>query len=253
MHKYPSFMCLDVTEFFGIWKTSVDDFYLKIGNAAHGGTITSFQLEFYQYGYGPGYATLISNESPDVPKNTPCDVAVHFLYPNLPPVLGAPSPVNGSAGQPTALSWSIPISDPDSDVFSWTIECSNGQTNSGTNATDDTKTLVVSGLAYSTLYKVWVNATDPAGSGLYTRGCYTFTTAAIPFHKMFLAGFITNKSDVRGNISFNSAFLFVYSGGLRLLKSGEQLIISNATQNGFFGKRYIIGTFDAAILSEATC
>ena len=27
----------------------------------------------------------------------------------------------------------------------------------------------LSGLAYSTTYKVWVNATDPTGSGLYTR------------------------------------------------------------------------------------
>jgi hypothetical protein len=31
-------------------------------------------------------------------------------------------------------------------------------------------------LSYSTIYTVWVNATDPGGSGLYTRAWYTFTT-----------------------------------------------------------------------------
>ena len=36
--------------------------------------------------------------------------------------------------------------------------------------------LSLSGLAYSTTYKVWVNATDPTGSGLYMRKWYTFTT-----------------------------------------------------------------------------
>ena len=63
-------------------------------------------------------------------------------------------------------------------LFSWTIQCSNGQINSGTGASNGTKSLALSGLAYSTTYKVWVNATDPTGSGLYTRKWYTFTTQA---------------------------------------------------------------------------
>jgi hypothetical protein len=95
---------------------------------------------------------------------------------NLPPVFGTPTPSNGSANQQLSLSWSIPINDPDGDTFSWTIQCSNGQVNSGTGATNGTKSLSISGLAYSTIYKIWVNATDPAGSGLYTRKWYTFTT-----------------------------------------------------------------------------
>ena len=57
----------------------------------------------------------------------------------------------------------------------WTIQCSNGQTNSGTGATNGTKTLSLSGLTNNKLYKVWVNATDRTGSGLYTRRWYTFT------------------------------------------------------------------------------
>jgi hypothetical protein len=95
---------------------------------------------------------------------------------SLPPVFGTPTPSNGSTNNPLSLTWSIPISDPEGDQFSWTIQCSNGQTNSGTGASNGTKSLALSGLAYSTTYKVWVNATDPGGSSLYTRKWYTFST-----------------------------------------------------------------------------
>ena len=95
---------------------------------------------------------------------------------NNPPVFGTPSPANGSTGNLLSLTWSIPINDPEGNTFTWTIQCSNGQVNSGTGASNGTKSLSLSGLANSTSYKVWVNATDPTGSGLYTRRWYTFTT-----------------------------------------------------------------------------
>jgi parallel beta-helix repeat protein len=95
---------------------------------------------------------------------------------NQPPVFGTPTPLNGSTNNPLSFSWSIPINDPEGNLFSWTIQCSNGQTNSEGGATNGTKSLSLSGLAYSATYKVWVNATDPTGSGLYTRKWYTFTT-----------------------------------------------------------------------------
>ncbi len=95
---------------------------------------------------------------------------------SLPPVFGSPTPANGSTSQPVGLTWSIPINDPEGDQFSWTIQCSDGQSNSGTGASNGTKTLSLSGLAYGTTYTMWVNATDPAGSGVYTRNWYTFTT-----------------------------------------------------------------------------
>jgi hypothetical protein len=97
---------------------------------------------------------------------------------NQPPVFGTPIPVNGSTNNPLSLTWNISIHDPEGDVFSWTIQCSNGQTNSGTSASNGTKSLVLSGLLYSTTYKVWVNATYPADSSVYTRQWYTFTTTA---------------------------------------------------------------------------
>lgn len=95
---------------------------------------------------------------------------------NSPPVFGTPLPTNGSTNNPLNLIWSIPISDINGDLFSWSIQCSNGQVNSGTGASNGTKSLVLSSLFYSTTYKVWVNATDPAGSGSYTRKWYSFTT-----------------------------------------------------------------------------
>ena len=97
---------------------------------------------------------------------------------NNPPVFGASSPANSSTNNLLSLTWSIPINDPEGNTFTWTIQCNNGQTNTATGATNGTKSLVLSGLAYSTTYKVWVNATDPTGSGLYTRKWYTFTTKA---------------------------------------------------------------------------
>ena len=88
---------------------------------------------------------------------------------NQPPFFGSPYPLNNSINNPLSLIFSIPINDPEGDKFSWTIQCINGQTTGGTNAVNGTQYLVIDGLLYSTTYKVWVNATDPTGSGLYTR------------------------------------------------------------------------------------
>jgi len=95
---------------------------------------------------------------------------------NSQPVFGAPSLVNGSTGEQLSLNWSIRISDPEGNAFSWAIQCSNGQGTNGFGASNGTKSLNLSGLTYSTTYNVWVNATNPTGSGLYTRSWYTFTT-----------------------------------------------------------------------------
>jgi hypothetical protein len=95
---------------------------------------------------------------------------------NKPPVFGTPSPANGSAGNLLSLTWSIPLSDPEGNTCTWTIQSSNKQVTGGTSLTNGTKTLTLSSLTSATTYKIWVNATDPLGSGLYTRRWYTFTT-----------------------------------------------------------------------------
>jgi hypothetical protein len=105
---------------------------------------------------------------------------------NSAPVFGTPSPANGSTGNLLSLSWSIPMNDPEGNTFTWIIQCSNKQANSGTDASNGTKSLSLSGLTYSTTYKVWVNATDPTGSGIYTRKWYTFTTKQLPPMKVLI-------------------------------------------------------------------
>ncbi|MCX6671916.1 MAG: leucine-rich repeat protein, partial [Euryarchaeota archaeon] len=102
-----------------------------------------------------------------------------YIPKNNPPVFGMPSPTNGSTGNSPNFSWSIPIDDPEGNTFTWTIQCSNGQTNSATGAANGTKSLSLSGLAYSTMYNVWVNTTDATGNGLYTREWYTFRVGAV--------------------------------------------------------------------------
>ena len=99
---------------------------------------------------------------------------------NQPPHFGTPTPNNGSTHNPLNLNWNIPISDPEGNIFSWTIQCSNGQMTNESDAVNWTKTLVVSDLTYSMTYVVWVNATDSSGSGAYTRQWYTFTTKPLP-------------------------------------------------------------------------
>jgi hypothetical protein len=109
---------------------------------------------------------------------------------NNPPVFFAPNPANSSSGNQQNLTWSIPINDSEGDLFSWTIECSNGQKNSKTNATNGTKSLDLLGLVNSTIYKVWVNATDPTpGSNQYTREWYTFKVGAERFDTNIKGGF----------------------------------------------------------------
>jgi len=98
---------------------------------------------------------------------------------NAPPTFGTPSPANGTGGQNPALTWSIPINDPEGNTFNYQIRCSNGQ-NTGliTGQTNGTKSISLTSLAYSITYTVWVNATDPAGSGILSEAWYTFDTKA---------------------------------------------------------------------------
>jgi len=100
---------------------------------------------------------------------------------NTPPDFGTPTPHNGAINQPISLTWSIPISDAQSNPFSWTIHCSNGQPPASGGSTGPTiASISLTGLSYLTNYTMWVNATDPnpPGSGGVTSHVYYFITVA---------------------------------------------------------------------------
>lgn len=95
--------------------------------------------------------------------------------PNERPNYGTPSPTNGSMNRPLSLTWSIPISDAEGDNINWSIVCENGQSDSDSVVGNGTRSLSISGLAYGTEYRIWVNASDD-GSSLTTREWFIFTT-----------------------------------------------------------------------------
>jgi len=75
-------------------------------------------------------------------------------------------------------SLGITIEDPDGDSIDWTIETSPSiGSNSGSGESNGSKSCSISGLAYSTTYTWFVNATDGTH---WTNGSYTFTTEAAP-------------------------------------------------------------------------
>ncbi len=94
---------------------------------------------------------------------------------NDPPVFSNPYPANGSNGVSTSLpSLSITIQDPEGDLFNWMITTSpDVGSNTGTGASNGTKTCPISGLTNYTTYTWYVQATDGTS---WTNETYTFTT-----------------------------------------------------------------------------
>jgi chitodextrinase len=96
---------------------------------------------------------------------------------NSAPSIDSVSPVNGSIDQNLSLNWSVIISDFNGDSFNYTIECSNGESNSSNDVNNATFKVVLTGLQYNTTYTVWVNVTDGFD---YSRTWYIFTTKHMP-------------------------------------------------------------------------
>jgi len=99
-----------------------------------------------------------------------------IMFYNSTPAISSPSPSNGSTNQPLNLTWSIDINNPDGNDFNWSIECSNGQSNSSNNDNNGTKNLSLTNLLNATTYTVWVNATSVVNNTLSSSEWYTFTT-----------------------------------------------------------------------------
>ncbi len=148
---------------------------VKVSTPLHG-TLTmnsngSFTYTPHANFYGTDIFTYKAYDGYNYSAVVNVSITIHPV--NDAPVFGTPTPRNGSTGSSLSLVWSIPITDVEGDLITWTIQCSNGQSNNSADETNGTKTLSLSGLTYSKIYTIWVNATDTAGSNLHTRRWYT--------------------------------------------------------------------------------
>lgn len=84
------------------------------------------------------------------------------------------TPANGSIENPLTVSYSVTIEDPEGDTFNWTMQSSDGDSDSGTDDTNGSKGFTMSGLSLCTNYTVWVNSTDYYGN--ITKEWFTFKT-----------------------------------------------------------------------------
>ena len=92
---------------------------------------------------------------------------------NTAPTQSNENPTNGSTNQDTAFTWNTTISDPEGDSMNWSIECSNGQSNSSTGASNGSISIDLTGLSCCENYTVWVNVTD---GSIWTNESYWFLT-----------------------------------------------------------------------------
>ncbi len=74
--RFPTYMCLDVSEFSDDYHDSAGQFFLDVGLSTFKGVISSFKMEHHTLNYVPGAAARISAQSEDVPKVTPGSVSV---------------------------------------------------------------------------------------------------------------------------------------------------------------------------------
>jgi len=142
------------------------------GNEIYNGTGTSYSHTGLSFGTTYYYQAWSYNSTDNVYSTTNSSVSNHTAY-NLNTTYHNEDPVNNSVNQPLSLTWNITINDPEGDTFNWTIESYNGQTASGNDENNGTKSLSIIGLSHNTLYNVWVNSTDGYNN---TNASYIFTT-----------------------------------------------------------------------------
>ena len=202
------------------------------------GSATTFRVGDFEAGssnYGEAYYDdfIISqnNYAPNTPNN--------------------PNPTNNTTGvsiTPT-LSWTGGDSDGDPvtyDVYFGTTSSPPKVIGNQTGTSDNPGTL-----AYGSTYYWKIVSWD--NHGIKTVGpLWSFTTTTIPLHTVFLAGFITDKNDTDEYVTFKAVFLIYYDLGtheIKILHDGEQIMVSK-NYTGFSGAHFILGVFQAAILSE---
>ena len=102
------------------------------------------------------------------------------MYNYSTPVISNENPANNSLEQAISLIWNCTIENPDGNQVNWSIECSNGQTNSSNNDNNGSKHVSLTGLSYTTKYTIWVNATNSVSDESNTTSIFYFTTLNPP-------------------------------------------------------------------------
>lgn len=121
---------------------------------------------------------------------------------NTVPVLSGENPSNNSVDIEKNLDLvRVSISDSDGDLFDWSIEVSNGDSNSANDDSDGVKSCNLSNpLNYNTTYTWWVNVTDGI---IDVNMTFSFTTEDVQFWDIQLN--LTESSGLKDNVVFGEA------------------------------------------------
>ncbi|HUV24605.1 MAG TPA: C1 family peptidase, partial [Methanomassiliicoccales archaeon] len=118
--RFPSFMCLDITEFNDDLLAGANQFSMTVGSSTYSGQVSSFKVEKYN-GYTPGNPDDVSALPGNVPAYTPCELSTSFAS-SGPTVPGSPRNLQALAGDSrVTLSWSAPLDDGGSSVTQYRI------------------------------------------------------------------------------------------------------------------------------------
>jgi len=145
-------------------------------NSSTGASNGSIQIEIAgNLTYGMTYIIYVNASGPGLSNDTNETYTFTVEQENNAPTITSPDPANQSSGISTSLStWSVSITDGNGDTFNWTIEVSNGDSNSANDDSNGTKSVSLSTpLTPNARFDVWVNATDGENS---TTKAYYFTT-----------------------------------------------------------------------------
>ena len=185
-HKYPTFMCLDISEFAPVYDTIAEDFYLDVGASPSAGTISSFKVEQHIGGFLPGNPERSSGQSSDVPEATPGVVTV--TLPRYDPIdaeeaidmpgaelinasevawvpvdddsaVGDSSLQSGDVGDNETSSLALPVVGPLEVTFYWRVSSETNADTLSFSVSGDGVQSMVSGVAY------WAEESHSVGSG----------------------------------------------------------------------------------------
>jgi len=167
-------------------------------NASNEDNNRSIQIEIDDgnLSYGMTYIIYVNATGEGMSNDTNESYTFTVENENNGPVFNTPGPPNESEGISTTQSaWTISITDPNGDTFNWSIEVSNGDSDSANEASNGTKQVsLTTPLAANTRFDVWVNATDGENA---TNASYWFRTGGnfTPYTTLTFGA----KLDVTGN------------------------------------------------------